>query len=184
MRPVTYEEQLEVSERRHAIDDILLPGEVVERIAAISPGIYWKGIVAAVFAFVALFYGFLLMAYIAIVALGLLALAYTTKRYVMLAVTNQRVIVGGGIFAQEVFFLPLSKLETVELARSPIGMLFGYSSVIISGTGRMRLLVPFVSNAGAMAEEITQRMMEKQEGIPAAPPPAVEPPPPEAGAAV
>lgn len=177
MRPVTYDEQLEVSERKVVIENILLPGEVVERIATISPGIYWKGIVAMVFAFVALFYGLMLATYIAVVAMGLLLLGYTTKRYVMLAVTNQRVIIGGGILAQEVFFLPLSKLETVELARSPIGILLGYSSVIISGTGRMRLLVPFVSNAGAMAEEITQRMMEKQEDIPAAPPPAQEPAP-------
>lgn len=177
MRPVTYDEQLEVSERKEVIDSILLPGEVVERIATISSGIYWKGIVALVFAFVALFYGMMLATYIAVVAMGLLLLGYTTKRYVMLAVTNQRVIVGGGILAQEVFFLPLSKVETIELARSPMGMLFGYSSVIIAGTGRMRLLIPFVSNAGAMAEEITQRMMEKQEGIPAAPPPPQEPAP-------
>ena len=149
MRPVTYDEQLEVSERRHALDDILLPGEVVERIATMSPGVYWKGIVTLAVAFIALFYGMMLTTYVAVIALGLLLLAYLSRRYVLLAVTNQRVIIGGGIIAQEVFFLPLSKIETVELARSPMGILLGYSSVIISGTGRMRLIVPFVSNAGA-----------------------------------
>ena len=103
-------------------------------------------------------------------------LGYTTRRFIILAVTNQRVIVGAGIFAQELFFLPLAKIETVEMARSPIGMLLGYSSVIVSGTGRMRLIVPFVSNPGAIAEEITRSIMEKQENVVVTVPPPVPAP--------
>jgi membrane protein YdbS with pleckstrin-like domain len=174
MRPVTYDEQLEVSERQDVLTNILLPGEVVERIATISPGIYWKGVLVLAASFVALFYGAFLASYIAVVALGLLILAYTTRRYILLAVTNQRVVVGAGVFAQEVFFLPLSKIETVELARSPMGMLFGYSSVIISGTGRVRLIVPFVSNPGGIAEEINRSMIEKQERVVMAAAPVVQ----------
>ena len=169
MKPATYpaeqtytEEEFYIIERRHMLDNVLIAGETVEYIAPVSFAIYWKGIAMAVAAVIAVFYGGALAFYLGLVAVVLLLTAYTTRRYLMLAVTSHRVILGGGLFAQEVIYLPYNKIEGVESMRTPFGMLCGYSNIILTGTGRMRVMIPYVIGGGAIADEISRRTMAGQ----------------------
>ncbi|HYD17998.1 MAG TPA: PH domain-containing protein [Patescibacteria group bacterium] len=162
MRPVSYlDDDYLITEKKYSISSLLLPGETLIGIADISPGIYWKGIVMLLAAALALFYAAAMAIYLAIVAGILLLTAFTTKRYMMLAATDHRVIIGGGVFNQEVVSMPYNRLEGVELMRSPVGMLFGYSSIILSGTGRARIIVPFIGNGVELADDINRRVLER-----------------------
>lgn len=173
MKPATtYDEDLFVFERRHALDNVLMTGEEIDMVAPISNGIYWKSAMLFLVALIALFYMPALAVYFALVASVMLMTAYTTQRFLMLAVTNHRIIVSGGFFSDEVIYLPFAKVEGVEVVRSPMGRLFGYSSLILTGTGRMRIHVPYVENAGVVAEDIAERTMEWQSALLAARAPA------------
>lgn len=165
MNTAMYDEDAYVFERRHSLDDVLLPSEEIDMVAPISSGIYWKSAAMVIIAVIALFYAGALAFYFALIASIMMLTAYTTQRFLMLAVTNQRIIVSGGFFSSEVIYLPFSKVEGVEVVRSPMGMLFGYSSLILTGTGRMRINVPFVENAGWLADDIAGRTMEWQAAV-------------------
>ncbi len=162
MRPMSYlEDDYLTTEKKYSISGLLLPGEGLVHIAEISPGIYWKGLAMLVLALVALFYSPALAMYFAIVAGILLLMEYSTKRYLLLAATDTRILMGGGVFNQEVVSMPYNRIEGVEIMRSPAGMLFGYSNVILSGTGRARIIIPFVNDAMAFTDDINRRIMSR-----------------------
>lgn len=157
-----YDEELAVSEKRHAVENILLPGEEVLQVATISPGIYWKGLAMLLVACFALIYSTELAFFFAIVSGIMLLTSYTTRRFLMLVATTQRIVLSGGFFTAETLNVPYSKVEGIEVFRSIPGMIFGYSAVILSGTGRMRIMIPFIANAGALMEEITGLMLDRE----------------------
>lgn len=161
IRPAIHEEDFYITERRHSLDNVLVPGENVLGFADISIGIYGKGIAMALLAVIASFYGLGLAVFFGFIAVILVALEYTTRKYLLVAVTDQRIILGGGILAQEVVFLPYSKVETVETVRTPLGYMLGYATLLLTGTGRMRVAVPYVENAIEVAEAISSRMLAK-----------------------
>lgn len=161
IRPAIHEEDFYITERRHSLDNVLVPGETVLGFADISIGIYTKGIAMATLAVIALFYGLGLGVFFGFIAILLLALEYVTRKYLLVAVTDQRVVLGGGIMAQEVVFLSYSKIEAVETVRTPLGYILGYATLLLTGTGRMRVAVPYVENAIEVAEAISSRMLAK-----------------------
>lgn len=163
MRSAMYaDEEPAVTEKRHAVESFLMPGEEILDVAAISPGIYWKGIGLLLVAAIALIYSLEMALFFAIVAGILLLVNYTTRRFLTLVVTTKRLVIGGGFFSLEVLNLPYSKIEGVEVFRSIPGMLFGYSNIILTGTGRMKLLAPYIANAGNIMQEITERILERE----------------------
>lgn len=162
MRPMSYlEDDYLITEKKYSVSGLLLPGENLVHIAEISPGIYWKGIAMLIIALIALFYSPSLAIYFAMVAGILLLTEFTTKRYLMLAATDSRVVIGGGVFNQEVVSMPYNRIEGVEIMRTPAGMLFSYSNIIISGTGRARIIIPFIKDAVTFTDDINRRIMER-----------------------
>ena len=162
MRPMSYlEDDYLITEKKYSVSGLLLPGEKLVHIAEISPGIYWKGIAMLLVAFATLFYSPSLAVYFAMVAGILLLTEYTTKRYLMLAATDSRIVIGGGVFNQEVVSMPYNRIEGVEIMRTPAGMLFGYANIILSGTGRARIIIPFIADAAALAEDINRRILAR-----------------------
>jgi uncharacterized membrane protein YdbT with pleckstrin-like domain len=144
------------------LEPMLEPGEHVVSIATISPGIFWKSIALAIAAVIALFYSLTLSIYLAVVALIALMLALLTRKYLLLAATDQRVIIRYGIFYIEVVEMRYDRVESVELVNSFMGQLVGYANVIITGTGRLRYGVPFVENGFEFTTELN-RMLVKNE---------------------
>lgn len=162
MRPMSYlEDDYLITEKKYSVSGLLLPGENLVHIADISPGIYWKGIAMLVVAVISLFYSPSLAIYFAMVAGILLLMEFTTKRYLMLAATDSHVVIGGGVFNQEVVSMPYGRIEGVEIMRTPAGMLFGYSNIILSGTGRARIIIPYIADAAALAGDINRRILER-----------------------
>jgi hypothetical protein len=96
-------------------------------------------------------------------------MARMTKKYLLLAATDHRVIIRSGVLNQDRLDLRHSKIESIELLRTLPGMIFGYGSVILSGTGRMRILVPFVQDAGSFRDNLTQKLLEREIPLPSTP---------------
>jgi len=147
------------------VQAMLLPGENIVRVAAISPGIYWKGAAMMIVALGALAYGAWLALYCAIVGAVLLLLAYNTKKYLVLAATDHRIIVCAGIFNQQVLQLRYHQVESVDTLYPLPGMLFGYASVVVTGTGTTSWLIPFVQDADAFRDDLTQKLLEREEPL-------------------
>lgn len=142
----------------------LIPGEVMIRRSRIHPGIYWKSIVV-------LCLGLFLT--LKVVNLGLLFLivgaamagvAWVTQTNLMLVLTNRRVIVRVGLlFWTEAVELRLSQIESVEVERMIPGMVMGYGTVSITGTGQRITRVPYVADPNAFRQAIDEILLKREE---------------------
>jgi hypothetical protein len=153
------------STQQEIVEAMLLPGENIVRVAVISPGVYWKGIAAMIAALFALVYGFWLAVYCAAVGGFLLALAYGTKKYLVLAATDHRIIIRAGILNQEVLQLRYHQVESVDTVDPISGQFFGYGSVIITGTGRARWVVPYVEDPDTFRDHLMLKLIEREEPL-------------------
>ncbi len=90
-------------------------------------------------------------------------IAYLTRHYLLLAATDKRVIIRVGILNLEVIQLRYSKVESSEVASTIPGRFLGYSSVYISGTGGHTLAVPFIENATAIRNAITEILLHRDD---------------------
>lgn len=144
------------------LEPMLEPGENVVGIAAISPGIYWKGITILTAAALVMLYSLTIGVYLAIVGLIALILAMLTRKYLLLAATDQRVIIRYGIFYIEVVEMRYDRIESVELISSLMGQVIGYSNIILTGTGRLRFLIPFVQNGFELTTELNRMLMQRE----------------------
>ena len=152
--------------RQDIVRAMLLPGENIVHITAISPGIYWKSVAVMICALVALvFYGLWLGLYILAVACIMLLLAYWNQKYLVLAATDHRIIIRAGFLNQEVLQLRYPQIESVDTFYTLPGLLLGYGSVIITGTGMSRWVIPYVQDAVAFRNDLTQRLLEREEPL-------------------
>ncbi len=146
-----------------AMKDMLMPGEKILRVARISPGIYWKGIVVFAFAVIVMLKAFMLGAFFMFVSLLMLSTAYLTKYFLVLAATDKRIMIRHGIINLDTVQFRYNKVESVELARTIVGQIMGYASVVITGTGSRIMVVPFVADANAFRAAINQILFDLDE---------------------
>jgi len=151
------------------VQDMLLPEERIVHIATMSAGIYWKGIVMLLFALVGFFYGLWMGLYLAAIGLVLLGLSYTTKKYLVFAATDHRVLIRSGIINLEVVQLRYPQIETIEVFYTPPGLLFGYGNILLTGTGDSRWIIPFVRDAADFRDDLTQKLLEYEAPLPHTP---------------
>lgn len=144
------------------LEPLLRPGERVLGIAAISPGIYWKSVVLFIAAAVTMLYSLALGIYLAAVSLVVLILAAMTRKYLLLAATDERVIIRHGIFYIEIVEMRYDRIESIELVSSLMGQLLGYVNIIITGTGRLRFMVPFVENGFDFSTELNHMLLKRE----------------------
>jgi hypothetical protein len=129
------------------IRGLLVEGE--ERVvdSAIHGAIYWRAVAVFIvavllFVFVAPELGF----FFAIVS-GIMALyAYAMSQVLMLTLTNKRILSRVGLLQVDVIDIAFDKIGSIELERMAPGMIFGYSNVVIMGTGQRMITIPFVKN--------------------------------------
>lgn len=141
----------------------LRPGENLVRVARIHWGIYWKGFAVLALSLVLMLKVFNLGAFFMIVAAITLGLAYLTKHYMLLMLTDKRMVVRHGILNLETVQMHFNRIESVEVFRPPIGRLLGYATVVITGTGSRVTGVPFIADADAFRSDIDRLMFEREE---------------------
>lgn len=148
----------------HAIlQSMLTPDEKIIRHATISPGIYWKGIALLGLALLVLIKAFNLGVFLLLVTAIILVIAHLTKHFLLLAATNKRIIMRGGIMNLDVIQLRYSKVESVEVAWTIMGQFLGYASVVITGTGSRVVVIPYVADAAQFRETINQQLMARED---------------------
>ncbi|HTK84725.1 MAG TPA: PH domain-containing protein [Patescibacteria group bacterium] len=143
--------------------DILQAGEEVRMRAVISPGIYWRGFAVLGLAILMLIKAFNLGLFLLLVSMIILMFAQATKYYLLLLLTDKRVIIRFGILNLETIQFHYNKIETVEVAWPPMGRLLGYGSVFITGTGSRVISVPYVGNAREIRTAIDNLITRQEE---------------------
>lgn len=128
---------------------MMVSGEEVVLRAELHNAIYWKSfavmILAVLFWFIAAPLGYLLF----VVSAIMLILGVITKHYLLLAITNKRVLARYGLLQMDVVDIRFSKIESIDLERMLPGHLFGYATVVVMGTGQRFIRIPYIANAEA-----------------------------------
>lgn len=129
---------------------MLVSGEEVVLRAKLHNAIYWKSVAVLILSVlvwwgVAPPLGYILFTVGAI----MVALAMITKHYLLLAITNKRVLARYGLLQMDVVDIRFSKIESIDLERMLPGHLFGYATVVVMGTGQRFIRIPYIANAEA-----------------------------------
>ncbi|MCB1783349.1 MAG: PH domain-containing protein [Alphaproteobacteria bacterium] len=129
------------------IHRMLVSGEEVLLVGKLHGAIYWKPVVILLFAmFVSLYvpmFG-LIFGFVGLISLCITVLI---QHYLLLAVTNKRVLARYGLLQMDVVDIRLSKIESIDLERMLPGHLFGYANVVVMGTGQRVIRIPYIANA-------------------------------------
>ncbi len=127
----------------------LVEGEEVVLRAEIHGAIYWRSVAILIFAAILWFFIMPLGVVLGVFGALMLCIAILTQHYLLLAVTNKRVLARYGLLQMDVVDIRLSKIESIDLERMLPGHIFGYANVVVAGTGQRILRVPYIRNANA-----------------------------------
>ncbi|PCJ02877.1 MAG: hypothetical protein COB14_01290 [Alphaproteobacteria bacterium] len=138
-QPKTFQDQ--------EIEKVLVKGEEVLLRAELHGALYWKSVAVLIFA---LMLGLMIPTLgilIGVVGALMLIVAILTQHFLLLAVTNKRVLARYGLLQMDVVDIRLSKIESIDLERMLPGHIFGYANVVVMGTGQRVIRVPYIGNA-------------------------------------
>ena len=138
-------------------EEILATGEI-------SYGIYWKAAVVATLAVLLLITVRNLGIFLLLVSAVMFVAAYLERYFLLLILTNQRVIIRHGVIKIDTTQIRLSRIESAEVEHTIPGMLLGYGSVVLSGTGSRISAVPFVANASQFRNKLDEILMSRESG--------------------
>jgi uncharacterized membrane protein YdbT with pleckstrin-like domain len=114
----------------------LLPGEEIEYQAQLHPLIYAPAAVLLFLTIVLVTVGLwpvgLVSFVLAAIAGAKSHLTRTTSEFV---VTNRRVLIKVGVLSRHTLEMLLQRVETVGVDQTLLGRLFGYGSIVVTGTG-------------------------------------------------
>lgn len=134
--------------KKVAVEELFVEGEDVVITAKIHDAIYWKSVAVFIISLlVAVFLVIEIGALLAFVSVLMFVHALFKKEILQLVVTNKRIFVRYGILQVDVVDIRFDKIESVELERMLPGFIFGYSNVVIMGTGNRYIVIPYVRNA-------------------------------------
>jgi uncharacterized membrane protein YdbT with pleckstrin-like domain len=126
------------------VERVLQPGEQVRYISSLHWIVYWPGVVVALLAAAAFWFGetrllpkvWLYTAYaLALVAVVLLVREWYQWWITEIAVTNRRVIYKRGLIRLHTNEMNMDKVESVQVGQSFLGRMFDFGTVKILGTG-------------------------------------------------
>lgn len=130
--------------------------------ARIHGAIYWKPVAVLLLAILTgMSFASALGGFFAIVGGFMLVMSHLTRRYLILAATDKRVFVRSGWFYADMIELRYSQVESIEVGIMPIGQIFGYGSVIVTGTGNRRIIVPFVTDSVQFRSKVNDILANK-----------------------
>ncbi len=139
----------------------LQEGERLLRDATIHYGIYWKGFAILGLAIFLLLTVFNLGVFILLCSGISLGVAWLTKHYLMLALTDRRVLIRYGIINLETIQMHFDRVESAELARTIMGRILGYSTVLITGTGSRIIAIPFVKDGEEFRADLDNMIFKR-----------------------
>src|SRR5882757_242201 len=89
-------------------------------------------------------------------ALGaiVIVVALVRRSSTELAVTNRRVIAKYGLIARRTIEMNLAKIESVSVEQTVMGRLFGFGTIIVTGTGSTMDPIRFIADAIAFRQAI------------------------------
>ena len=128
---------------------MLVSDEEVLLRARLHGAIYWKPVAILIFAMFIGLYIPMFGVLFAVVGAFFLCIVVLTQHYLLLAVTNKRVLARYGLLQMDVVDIRLSKIESIDLERMLPGHIFGYANVVVMGTGQRLIRVPYIANAEA-----------------------------------
>jgi Bacterial PH domain len=128
----------------------------------IHDAIYWKSVAVILMGMLMLPWflqnlGFLLI----FVGLVMLGLAYMAQTFLILTATDKRIFVRSGYVYTDMVELRYTQVESIEVGITPIGQVWGYGSIIVSGTGQRRIIVPFVKDAIEFRRRVNDILVNK-----------------------
>jgi len=140
----------------------LTEDEALLTVATVHKAIYWKSVAILIFALLLLL-TFLQNLGILFILVGgiMLLLAHLTRHFLILAATDKRIFIRSGFFYTDMIELRYAQIESIELGITPIGQMFGYGSVIITGTGQRRIIVPFIADAIQFRTKVNDILVNK-----------------------
>lgn len=157
-----------IGSAREEKDVLILAGvtltedEKVIAMATIHDAIYWKSVAVIIIGMLMLpGFAMTLGIFFMFVGVVMLALAHLTRSYLVLAATDKRIFIRSGIVYTDMIEMRYTQVESIELGITPIGQIFNYGSVIVTGTGQRRVIVPFVSNAIAFRQKVNDILVNR-----------------------
>lgn len=82
--------------------------------------------------------------------------SWFSNRAIEMAVTNKRIILKKGIFIHQTNELRLEKVESVNIHKSFWGLIFGYATLIFTGTGNKVIKFDGIANPQKVKNEIDE----------------------------
>lgn len=73
-----------------------------------------------------------------------------------LVIKKKQVVLSTGIVIRQTIDIPLSKIESIDIRQSILGVILGYGSLVITGTGGTRQLVHYISHPLTCRRHIEQ----------------------------
>ncbi len=146
------------------IEKILVKDEEVVLRAELHGAIYWKPVAILIVALILFFLIKPLALLLGIVGAVMLCIAILTKHFLLLAVTNKRVLARYGLLQMDVVDIRLSKVESIDLERMLPGHIFGYANVVVMGTGQRLIRVPYIRNADAFRRYYNEMVLAEEGG--------------------
>lgn len=151
-----------LSQEDKELKNILVDGEKVILRAKIHGALYWKSVAVLIFSLLIGInipqFGALFM----VVGAVMLCLAILTKHYLLLVITNKRVLARYGLLQMDVVDIRLSKVESIDLERMLPGHIFGYANVVVMGTGQRILRIPFIKNANDFRKFYNEMVLSEE----------------------
>ncbi len=144
------------------IEKFLVAGEEVILRAELHNAIYWKAVAVLVLSLIVWFYVNVLGVFLAVVGAIMLIIAILTQHFLILAITNKRILARYGLLQMDVVDIRLSMVESLDLERMLPGHLFGYANVVVMGTGMRQLRVPYISNAEAFRRYYNEMVLANE----------------------
>ena len=154
--------QREVERLKQLTGMTLRDDEEVLFIGIVHPAIMWKAVAVLMLAVLMLLVAVNLALFLGFVGVVMLIMATVTRRYLLLAATNYRILLRGGIVYADVIEMHYRQLESVETGATLIGQIFGYVNVIVSGTGNRRIMVPFMANGMAFKQIVNDILINQE----------------------
>lgn len=148
------------------VEDVLVEGEEVLLRGRIHWGVYWKSFAVILIALYITFFvvqeiGLILMIFGFLMA----AHAVMAKHFLLLVLTNKRVLARYGILQVDFVDMRFRNIESVELERMLPGFLLGYANVVVMGTGQRYIVIPFVSNGPEFRRKFNELTLNEEEKL-------------------
>ncbi len=136
--------------------------EHIVALSAVHGAIFWKSVAVIIIGMLLLpSFATSLGIFLMFVGAVMLGLAWLTRRFLIVVATDKRIIVRSGILYADMIELRYTQVESVELGINIIGQIFGYGSLIITGTGQRRIIVPYISNSLEFRGKVNDILVNK-----------------------